>query len=122
MDLLRQSDDQIVKIANPIMDNQLDASMKSDFKRAIENFSDTVKKEFTEEIFLKQCEERESKFGDFTSRKLMGIIKQKNLVTIYWNQRLSKTNDEFLAVLALSQNGSRYIIERAYVDLWQFES
>ena len=122
MNLVKQTDDQIMKIANPIMDSQLEASMKRDFKRVIENFTDTVKKEFTEEMFLKQCEERELKFGDFTNRKLMGITKQKNLVTIYWNQHLSKTDDEFLAVLALSQKGSRYIIERSYVDLWQLES
>ena len=122
MDLLTKSDDQIVKLANSIMDGQLDASMKRDFKRAIDRFSNVVKKDFTEEMFLKQCEERESKFGDFTNRELMGITKQKNLVTIYWKQRLSKTDDEFLSVLALSQKDSNYIIERAYVDLWQFES
>lgn len=122
MDLLKQSDDQIMKIANPIMDSQLEASMNRDFKQVIENFSDAVKSEFTEEMFIKQCDDRESTLGDFTNRKLMGITKQTNLVTIYWNQCLSKTDDEFLAVLALSQNGSGYVIERSYVDLWQLGS
>jgi len=121
MELINQSDEGILKIANPIMDNLMDASTKIDFERHIRDFSDRIKEKYTQEEFQQQCEDYRSKWGVFTEREFIGTTKNKSFVNVYWKQQLSKTDDEFLAILTLSQNNDRYIVERAFVDLWQLE-
>ena len=122
MDLVNQSDKEILKIANPIMDNLMEASTNNDFERHIRDFSDRIKEKYKQEEFERQCEDYRSKWGAFTDREFVGTTKHKNFINIYWQQRFSKTDDEFMAVLTLSQKNDRYIVERAFVDLWQIES
>ena len=122
MDLINKSDEEILKIANPIMDNLMDASTSNDFERHVRDFSDRIKEKYTQEEFQKQCEEYRSKWGIFTDREFVGSTKTQNIVNVYWKQKFSETEDEFLAVLTLSQKNGQYIVERAFVDLWQLES
>ena len=122
MDLINKSDEEILKIANPIMDNLMDASTSNDFERHVRDFSDRIKEKYTQEEFQKQCEEYRSKWGIFTDRELVGSTKTQNIVNVYWKQKFSETEDEFLAVLTLSQKNGQYIVERAFVDLWQLEN
>ncbi|MEO1685387.1 MAG: hypothetical protein AAFS06_19275 [Cyanobacteria bacterium J06631_12] len=121
MKLAEQSDSEILKVANPIMNNLMEASTDIDFEKHTKDFSDRIKKNFTKEDFQKQCQGYQSKLGIFADREFMGTTRHDKLVNVYWKQRLSKTEDEFLATLSLSQQGSRYVVERAYVDLWRLE-
>jgi hypothetical protein len=121
MDLLNEPE-AILKVANPIMDNLMDASTSNDFVRHIRDFSDRIKQKFTQAEFKKQREEYQSKWGDFTKRIYIGSTKAENIVNIYWKQQFSNTDDEFLAILTLSQTNGQYVVERAFVDLWQPES
>jgi hypothetical protein len=122
MNLLKESEEAILKVANPIMDNLMDASTNNDFERHIRDFSDRIKLKFTQDEFVKQREEYQSKWGDFTKRDYIGSTKTGNIVNVYWKQCFSKTDDDFLAVLTLTQKNGQYVVERAFVDLWQLES
>jgi len=122
MDLSKKSDEEILKIANPVMDNLMDASTSNDFEKHVRNFSDRIKEKYTQEEFQKQCDEYRSKWGVFTDREFIGTTKSTNIVNIYWKQKFSETDDNFLAVLTLSQQDGQYIVERVFVDLWQLES
>lgn len=122
MDLEQVSEEVLLKVANPIMDNLMDASTNNNFERHIRDFSDRIKRKFTQDDFQRQREEYRSKWGDFTKRDYIGSTKTGKAVNIYWKQRFSDTDDEFLAVLTLSQEDGRYVVERAFVDLWQPES
>jgi hypothetical protein len=122
MDLSNKTDLEILKVANPIMDNLMDASTSGDFERHVRDFSERIKENFTKEEFQNQCEEYRSKWGVFTDREFIGATTTNKFANIYWKQRFSETDDEYLAVLTLSQKDGQYIVERAFVDLWQLES
>ena len=122
MDLINQSDEEILKIANPIMDSLMDASTNNDYERHIRDFSDRIKENFKQEEFQRQCEDYRSKWGVFIARNFIGTTKHKNFINVYWKQQFSNTDDEFLAILTLSQKNNQYVVERAFVDLWQVES
>ncbi|MGD8834218.1 MAG: hypothetical protein PVJ19_04735 [Desulfobacteraceae bacterium] len=63
-----------------------------------------------------------SKWGNFTGREFVAVTRAGNVANIYWKQNFSNTNEDFLAVLTLSEKDGRYIVERAFVDLWQLQS
>ena len=118
MELANKSEEEILSIANPIMDNLMEASTNIDYANHIKDFSDKIKNKFTEEEFQSQCKERQEKYGEFSSRKFMGITKQSDFINIYWKQKTTKNENEFAAILTLTEEGSRYIVQRAFVDLW----
>jgi hypothetical protein len=122
MDLNNKTDSEVLKVANPIMDNLMDASTSGDFERHVRDFSERIKEKFTKEEFQNQCEEYRSKWGVFTDREFIGATTTNKFANIYWKQRFSETDDEYLVVLTLSQKDGQYIVERAFVDLWQLES
>lgn len=122
MDLNSMTDTEILKVANPIMDNLMHASTNNDFDSHTRDFSDRIKQKFTHEELQKYREEYRTKWGDFTERDFVGLTKNGNTINVYWKQKFSDTDDEFLAVLTLSKKNEQYLVERAFVDLWQLES
>lgn len=122
MDLINRSDKEILTVATPMMDNLMDASTNNDFERHIRDFSERIKEKYTKDEFQRQCKDYRAKFGVFTDREFLGTTKAGNIVTVYWKQKVSKTDNEFLAVLTLSQKDDRYRVERVFIDLWQLES
>lgn len=51
MDLINQTDEEILKIVNPIMDNLMEASTINDYERHVRDFSDRIKENFKKEEF-----------------------------------------------------------------------
>lgn len=50
MELAGQSDQEILSVANPIMDNLMDASTKIDYERHIRDFTDRLKSVLSKEL------------------------------------------------------------------------
>ncbi|MCG8313247.1 MAG: hypothetical protein MI976_08530 [Pseudomonadales bacterium] len=119
MDFKEKTDDEILNIATPIMDNLMKVSSNIDYEKHIRDYYNPVREDFTEEGFRKQCEEYQSKWGLFTDKVILGIIRQKDAVNIYWKIHCSKSTDEFLAILSLTIQNSKYVAQRAFIDLWQ---
>lgn len=119
MDWFKKSDSEVLAIANPIMDSLMEASTRRDFIKHIEDFSDRIKAHFTEEEFQKQCNDYQAKWGCFTEREFFGVTRVGNFANIYWKQSVSKSVDNFLAVLTLSETNGKHVVERAFIDLWE---
>ena len=122
MDLIHKSDNEIMKIVTPIMDNLMDASTKIDYKKHLLNHTERAKKTISKEDLEQMCNSYQSEFGYFTDRELMGIARHHNYINVVWKQKTSKTEDEFLAILCLVQEGKKYLVDRCWVDLWQPKS
>ena len=101
MNWLEMSDDEIMAIATPIMDNLMQASTDVDHERHIRDFSDNMKAIVTRENLEKQCREYQQELGFFARREMVGIFRKKSDVRIFWRQWYTKSDDEFIAFVHL---------------------
>jgi len=122
MDLIHKSNEEIMEIATPIMDNLMEASTEIDYDKHLLNHTERAKKTLTREQLEDMCKSYQAKFGIFTDREFMGIARHHNYINVVWKQKMSKTKDEFLAILCLVQAGERYLVDRCWVDFWQPQS
>jgi len=83
------------------------------------NHTKREKKTLSREALEEMCKSYQSEFGIFTDRELMGIARHHNYINVAWIQKISKSQDEFLAILCLVQEGNKYLVDRCWVDLWQ---
>lgn len=101
MNWLEMSEEEVLAIAEPIMDNLMQASTDIDYERHVRDFSDNMKGIVTEENFEQQCKSYQKVLGFFGDRELMGIIRKTTDVRIFWKQWYTISNNEYLAFLHL---------------------
>ena len=107
MNWLEMSEDEILNIANPIMDNLMQASTDIDHERHVRDFSQKLKKIVTKENLKQQCDEYQNELGYFSDRELMGIIRKDTDVRVFWKQWYTKSKNEFLAFIHLVENNGK---------------
>ncbi len=76
------SDDEILHIANPIMDNLMDASTAIDHERHIRDFSDRMKAIVTKEYLQKVCETYQREKGYFSRREPVAVFRRPGSAAI----------------------------------------
>ena len=121
MDFTEKNEKEILDIATPIMDNLMEASANVDYEAHIRDFSLPVPEGFTKEAFQQDCKEYQSQYGTFTDRKYLGQTTNAHFVNIYGVQSYSKTESQHLAILTLSVQNNKYVVNRAFLDTWQLK-
>ena len=119
MDIANKSDAEILKIATPIMDNLMEGSTEIDWEKHTRNHTERTKKIITKEELERQCKDYQAKFGIFTDREFLGVTRHKDYVNVIWKQKMSKSPNEYMAILSLVQEGNKYLVDRCWVDLWE---
>ena len=119
MDLVNCSDEEILKVATPIMDNLMEGSTERDWSKHTKHFTERGKLVVTERELARQCETYQSTHGDFTERKFIGITRHPEYINVLWKQRMTKATGEYLATLTLAQRAETYLVARCWVDLWE---
>jgi hypothetical protein len=76
MTLESMSEDEILRIANPIMDNLMDASIAIDHERHIRDFSERLKAIVTKEYLQKVCEKHQREKGYFSKREPVAVFER----------------------------------------------
>jgi hypothetical protein len=122
MDFMETSENEVLKIANPIMDNLMEASTNIDYEAHIRDYYKPIPELFTKEKFEKDCAEYQARDGVFTTREYLGLTRNCDFISIYWKQKYSKSVGEKLAVLTLVMQNNKLVALRAFVDQWQPES
>lgn len=107
MNWLTMSDEEIMAIAGPIMDNLMQASTDIDHEKHVRDFSDRLKEIVTEENLAQQCRTYQAELGYFATRELVGIFRKRTDVRVFWRQWYTKSEDEFLAFIHLKEVGGR---------------
>lgn len=115
MDLVQKSDAEILSVANPIMDNLMDASTAIDHERHVRDFTDRAKSVLPKERLRAVCEEYQSTKGFFSKRELIAIFRRQESVAIVWKQWFTKQPGEFVAELVLVQKDGRYLVDHVMV-------
>jgi hypothetical protein len=122
MDFMETSENEVLKIANPIMDNLMEASTNIDYEAHIRDYYKPIPELFTKEKFEKDCAEYQVRDGVFTTREYLGLTRNSDFINIYWNQKYSKAVGEQLAILTLVMQNNKLVALRAFVDQWQPKS
>ena len=115
MKLESMSDEEILGIANPIMDNLMDASTAIDHERHIRDFSERMKGIVTKEYLHKVCEKYQREKGYFSRREPVVVFKRPGAAAIVWKQWFTKVPGEFVAEMLLVEKDGKYFVEHTMV-------
>ena len=106
MNWLIMTDEEILDIADPIMDNLMQASTDIDHEQHVKDFSKQLKEVVTKETLEQQCKKYQEELGCFSKREFVAIFRRDSDVRIFWRQWYTKSKNEFVAFLHLvHQNG-----------------
>ncbi len=115
MILENMSEDEILRIANPIMDNPMDASTAIDHERHIQDVSDRMKAIVTKEYLQKVCEKYQQEKGYFARREPVAVFKRPGGAAIIWKQWFTKAPGEYVAEMLLIEKAGRLVVDHAMV-------
>jgi hypothetical protein len=113
--LANQSDEDILKITNPIMDNLMEGSTEIDHVKHTRDFTDRMKRIVTKEHLEKVCRRYQAEWGYFSTREFVAVFRRPSSVAIVWKRWCTKQDGEFVAELVLIEQGSRYLVDHAMV-------
>jgi len=111
MDLAEKSDDEILSIADPIMDNL----MAIDHARHVRDFTERMKSIVTPDYLQRVCQKYQSEKGLFSKREFVAIFRRPHSVVVVWRQWFTKAPGEYVAELLLVEDNNRYLVDHALV-------
>lgn len=115
MELSQQSDADILAVANPIMDNLMDASTAIDYERHIRDFSDRLKSVLSREQLVWICQDYQRTKGFFAGREFVAVFRRPDSVAVIWKQRFTQQAGDFVAEMVLVQQNGRYLVDHVMV-------
>jgi hypothetical protein len=115
MNFDEMSEIEILGIAEPIMDNLMDASTKIDYEAHIRDFTDRMKNIVTKEHLQRICEQYQQEKGLFSERKFVAIFKHPDSAVVIWKQSFTKAKGEFVAEMVLVHQGGKFLCDHAMV-------
>lgn len=115
MSLERMSDEQILAMADPIMDNLMEASTAIDHERHIRDFTERLKSIVTSEHLRRVCEKYQSEKGYFSRREPVAVFKRPGAAAIVWKQWFTKAQGEFVAEMLLIEKDGKFLVDHAMV-------
>jgi len=115
MELAQKSDEEILTIANPIMDNLIEASTQRHHERHVRDFTERMKAIVTKEHFGKVCGQYQNEKGYFAEREFVAVFRRPQSVAIVWKQGFTKQQGEFVAEMVLIEQNSRYMVDHVMV-------
>lgn len=115
MNFEEMSEDEIINIANPIMDNLMTASTNIDHASHIKDFTERMKDIVTEDYLQFVCEQYQEEKGYFADRELVAVFKRPESAVIVWKQLFTKAKGEFVAEMVLVHHNDRYLCDHAAV-------
>ena len=83
MELSKKSDEEILAVANPIMDNLMDGSTMIDHEKHTRDFTDRMKKIVTKDYLEKVCSSYQAEWGYFARREFVAIFRRPSSVGQY---------------------------------------
>ena len=115
MNFEEMSENEILEIATPIMDNLMDASTKIDHERHVINFTDRMKAIVTHEYLQKVCKQYQAEKGYVTDREPVAVFRRPNSAAIIWKQSFTKAKGEFVAEMVLVHQNGAFFCDHAAV-------
>ncbi|WP_159820568.1 hypothetical protein [Colwellia sp. 20A7] len=115
MNFMKMSDQEILAIATPIMDNLMQASTDINHAKHVQDFTDRAKAIVTKEHLAWVCEKYQSEKGTWGKRELIAVLKRPDSAAIIWKQLCSKVEGEYVAEIVLTHQNGRFLVDHAMV-------
>ena len=115
MNFEQMTDQEILDIATPIMDNLMDASTHIDHARHVRDFTDRVKAIVTEAHLEKVCKQYQAEKGFFAKRVFVAVFKRPESAAVIWKQYFTKAQGEFVAELLLVYRNGQFLVDHIMV-------
>jgi len=112
-----ETDEEIRKIADPMMDNILQAMKTNNYENYCRDLDNIMKKAMTKEKFLKGNEGLKQRYGDFKSKKFHTLQSIKEFRKIIWRANFSKAKNDVSLQLVLKKYGKKWKVS----GLWFFD-
>lgn len=109
MDFSKLTDEEILNIANPLMENIIEATEEADYENLSKNFTKRLKSIVTKEAFEKQLSD--NNLGKFGKRELLSIIHKKQSIFVLWKQWFTESEEEFLAEIVIVHKDGQYLVD-----------
>ena len=109
------TEEQIIAIANPMMDNLMEASTSIDHQRHVIDFTDRLKNIVTKEHLQSVCKQYQNEKGFFADRILITVLRRPNSAIITWKQKFTKVSGDYLAEMILVHKNGKYLIDHTWV-------
>ena len=115
MQLAQQSDEQVLAVVNPLMDNLMQGSHEIDHAMHVRDFTQRMKDIVTADRLEEMCSDYQARIGFFEKREVVGIFRRASSVAVVWRQWSSKTDDEYVAEIVIVEKDGRYLVDHAMI-------
>ena len=105
MNLLDKSDDEIIKIANPIWENLIRSSNNKDYGSFTKDFSSQMLYGANEVELGKQWANNKLLTSLSENQEFLGCIRRDKFITVLYKQKSNTVSGEFLGRLVLGLEG-----------------
>lgn len=109
------SEQEILAIAAPMMDNLMDASTRIDHAAHVRDFTDRLKHIVTKDYLETVCRQYQAEKGFFAERTPIAVFRRPDSAAIIWKQRFTKAKGEFVAEMVLTYQNGTYCCDHAMV-------
>ena len=103
----------ILQIVEPIMDNCLDGSNTGNHAKHVRDFTDRLKAIVTPENLASQLEYRPH--GVFTRREFVCLFRRRESIGVVWRQFVSSTDDELVNHAIFVERDGKTCIEHCLI-------
>ena len=105
MDFIKKSDDEIIKIANPIWENLVRSSNNKDYGSFTKDFSSQMLYGANEVELGKQWANNKLLTSLSEKQEFLGCIRRDKFITVLYKQKSNTVSGEFLGRLVLGLEG-----------------
>jgi hypothetical protein len=109
-EITEQTDEEIIAIAEPIVQNMLESSYALDYERFTRDISEHYKKAVPENKFHEETTKLIGSDGQCVARKLLGVLRKGEAALVVWSAKYDKTEDDTLIQLMITREGERYLV------------
>ena len=111
MSCLELDDNDILKVANPMMDDIIRGLARRDYALHSCHFSVNLKSLGGPEAFLEACDQYEADWGSPGQRELVAIFRKQKSFTLVWDQQFSNLEGQVMAAMTVAVKGGRYFVD-----------
>lgn len=115
MQLSQESEEAILAVVTPIMDNLMDASTAIDYQRHVRDFTERAKSTLTEDSLRAICHHYQSRRGLFARREFVAVFRRPDSIAVVWRQWFTKQPGEFIAELVLVEQHGQHKVDHVLV-------
>ncbi|CAA0093284.1 Uncharacterised protein [Zhongshania aliphaticivorans] len=115
MNFEEMSEQEILEIANPIMDRLMKASTNIDYEGHVQDFNKRMLRIVTRDYLHEVCVKYQAEKGFFAQREPVAVFRRPESAAIIWKQYYTKAPGEHVAEMVLVYEDGRFLVDHAMV-------